>query len=125
MIAPLLEELSVEIGDKVLFGVHDIDSEPNTPTRFGVRGIPTLLLFKGGKVLDTKVGASSKQQIKDWILSKIQFNFKNSPTPYKLPVKMITALGSSLEHSLIASIIPEQAEDFIPNSFPIFAITFA
>ena len=46
MIAPMLEELSVEIGDKVLFGVHDIDSEPNTPTRFGVRGIPTMLLFK-------------------------------------------------------------------------------
>ncbi len=71
MIAPMLEELSVEIGDKVSFGVQDIDSEPNAPTRFGVRGIPTMLLFKGGKVLDTKVGASSKQQIKDWILSKI------------------------------------------------------
>jgi thioredoxin 1 len=56
MIAPMLEELSVELADKV---------------SFGVRGIPTMLLFKGGKVVDTKVGASSKQQIKDWILSKI------------------------------------------------------
>ena len=71
MIAPMLEELSVEMGDKVLFGSHNIDDEPNTPTRVGVRGIPTMLLFKGGKVVDTKVGASSKQQIKDWILSKI------------------------------------------------------
>ena len=71
MIAPMLEELSVEMGDKVLFGSHNIDDEPNTPTRFGVRGIPTMLLFKGGKVIDTKVGASSKLQIKDWILSKI------------------------------------------------------
>ena len=71
MIAHMLEELSVEMGDKVLFGSHNIDDEPNTPTRFGVRGIPTMLLFKGGKVIDTKVGASSKQQIKDWILSKI------------------------------------------------------
>jgi thioredoxin 1 len=71
MIAPLLEELSVEMGDKVLFGSHNIDDEPNTPTRFGVRGIPTMILFKGGKAIDTKVGASSKQQIKDWILSKI------------------------------------------------------
>ena len=71
MIAPILEELSVELADKVSFGVHNIDDEPNTPTRFGVRGIPTMLLFKGGKVVDTKVGASSKQQIKDWILSKI------------------------------------------------------
>ena len=71
MIAPMLEELSVELADKVSFGVHNIDDEPNTPTRFGVRRIPTMLLFKGGKVVDTKVGASSKQQIKDWILSKI------------------------------------------------------
>ncbi|MEY3962186.1 MAG: hypothetical protein RLZ08_564 [Pseudomonadota bacterium] len=71
MIAPLLEELSVELGDKVSFGSHNIDDEPNTPTRFGVRGIPTMILFKGGKAIDTKVGASSKQQIKDWILSKI------------------------------------------------------
>ena len=71
MIAPMLEELSVELADKVSFGVHNIDDEPNTPTRFGVRGIPTMLLFKGGKVVHTKVGASSKQQIKDWILSKI------------------------------------------------------
>ena len=71
MIAPLLEELSDELKDKVLFGSHNIDDEPNTPTKFGVRGIPTMLLFKGGKVVDTKVGASSKQQIKDLILSKI------------------------------------------------------
>ena len=71
MIAPMLEDLSVELGDKVLFGSHNIDDEPTTPTRFGVRGIPTMLLFQGGKVIDTKVGASSKQQIKDWILSKI------------------------------------------------------
>lgn len=70
-IAPMLEDLSVEIGDKVLFGSHNIDDEPNTPTRFGVRGIPTMILFKGGKALDTKVGASSKEDIKKWILSKI------------------------------------------------------
>jgi thioredoxin 1 len=71
VVAPMLEELSVELGGKVLFGAHNIDDNPNTPTRFGVRGIPTMILFKGGKAVDTKVGASSKQQIKDWILSKI------------------------------------------------------
>jgi thioredoxin 1 len=71
LVAPMLEELSVELGGKVLFGSHNIDDNPNTPTRFGVRGIPTMILFKGGKAIDTKVGASSKQQIKDWILSKI------------------------------------------------------
>ena len=71
IVAPMLEELSVELGGKVLFGSHNIDDNPNTPTRFGVRGIPTMILFKDGKAVDTKVGASSKQQIKDWILSKI------------------------------------------------------
>jgi thioredoxin 1 len=71
MIAPLLEELSAELKDKVLFGSHNIDDEPNTPTKFGVRSIPTMLLFKDGKVLDMKIGASSKQHIKDWLLSKI------------------------------------------------------
>jgi thioredoxin 1 len=71
IVAPMLEELSVELGDKVLFGSHNIDDNPNTPTRFGVRGIPTMILFKGGKAIDTMVGASSKQKIKDWILSKI------------------------------------------------------
>ena len=95
MIAPLLEELSVELSDKLTFGVQNIDEEPNVPTRFGVRGIPTLLLFKGGKVLDTKVGASSKQQIKDWILSKIQLRFRTSPIKYSDPVMMMIAFGSS------------------------------
>jgi thioredoxin 1 len=52
MIAPMLEELSVEMGDKVLFGSHNIDDEPNTPTRFGVRGIPTMLLFKYEELKD-------------------------------------------------------------------------
>ena len=49
----------------------DIDEELNTPTKFFVRGIPTLLLFKGGKHVDTRVGASGKEEIKKWLLSKI------------------------------------------------------
>lgn len=71
VIGPILEELSVELADKLAFGVMDIDDELNTPTKFFVRGIPTLLLFKGGKHVDTRVGASSKDEIKKWLLAKI------------------------------------------------------
>ena len=70
-IGPILEELSVELADKFVFGVMDIDEELNTPTKFFVRGIPTMLLFKGGKHVDTRVGASSKDEIKKWLLAKI------------------------------------------------------
>jgi thioredoxin 1 len=71
VIGPILEDLSVELADKLAFGVMDIDEELNTPTKFFVRGIPTLLLFKGGKHVDTRVGASSKDEIKKWLLAKI------------------------------------------------------
>ena len=71
MIAPMLEELSVELADKVSFGVHNIDDEPNTPTRFGVRGIPTMLLFKDGQLKATKVGATTKSNIVSWIEENI------------------------------------------------------
>jgi hypothetical protein len=51
--------------------LYDLDEELNTPTKFFVRGIPTMLLFKGGKHVDTRVGASSKDEIKKWLLAKI------------------------------------------------------
>ena len=50
---------------------HDIDSEPNTPTKYGVRGIPTMLLFKGGELKATKVGASPKSDIISFIKENI------------------------------------------------------
>ena len=71
VIGPILEDLTVELAAKLEFGVMDIDEELNTPTKFFVRGIPTLLLFKGGKHVDTRVGASSKDEIKKWLLAKI------------------------------------------------------
>ncbi|KPU82443.1 thioredoxin, partial [SAR11 cluster bacterium PRT-SC02] len=46
---------------------HNIDQEPNTPTKYGIRGIPTMLLFKGGELKATKVGASTKSNIVSWI----------------------------------------------------------
>ena len=52
---------------EVVVAKHNIDEEPNTPTKFGVRGIPTMLLFKDGELASTKVGATTKSNIQDWI----------------------------------------------------------
>lgn len=66
-IAPSLEEISNEMGGDITIAKINIDENPNTPTKYGVRGIPTLMLFKDGEVAGTKVGASPKGQIEDWI----------------------------------------------------------
>ena len=71
MVTPVLNELADEISDQIVIGDHDIDNSPNAPTKFGVRGVPTMLLFKGGEVIDSKVGAASKEDIKSWINSKV------------------------------------------------------
>jgi len=71
MVAPILEEISNEMKDKLVIAKHNIDDNPNVPTRYGVRGIPTMLLFKDGKLVDTKVGAIPKKNIKEWLESKI------------------------------------------------------
>ena len=67
MIGPILEELSDELSDKVTIAKHNIDEEPNTPTKFGVRGIPPMLMFKDGELKSTKVGATTKSNLKSWI----------------------------------------------------------
>lgn len=66
-IAPALEEISAEMGDKVTIAKINIDDNPETPSTYGVRGIPTLMLFKDGEVADTKVGALPKSQLLQWI----------------------------------------------------------
>ena len=63
MLAPILEEVAAEYGDKLTVAKLDIDNNPNTPPKFGIRGIPTLMLFKDGDVAGTKVGAMSKSQL--------------------------------------------------------------
>lgn len=68
-ISPALDEISQEMGDALTVAKINIDENPNTPTKYGVRGIPTLMLFKDGAVAGTKVGASPKGQIEDWIKS--------------------------------------------------------
>ena len=67
MIAPILEEIAVEYGDKITVAKLDIDNNPTTPPKFGIRGIPTLMLFKEGDVAATKVGAMSKSQLTAFI----------------------------------------------------------
>ena len=66
MIAPILDEVAEEL-DSVTIAKLNIDQNPDTPPKFGVRGIPTLLLFKNGSVAATKVGALSKSQLVDFI----------------------------------------------------------
>jgi thioredoxin 1 len=63
MIAPILDEVAKEYGDRVQVTKINIDENPQTPPRFGIRGIPTLMLFKDGKVEAQKVGALSKSQL--------------------------------------------------------------
>ncbi len=67
MIAPILEEIVGDYADKVKIAKLNIDDNPNTPPKFGIRGIPTLMLFKGGEVEATKVGALSKSQLTAFI----------------------------------------------------------
>ena len=70
-IGPTLEEISNEMSDQVIIAKHNIDNEPNTPTKFGVRGIPTMLLFKEGELKATQVGATTKSNIVSWIKENI------------------------------------------------------
>jgi thioredoxin 1 len=70
-IGPALEEISDEMKDQVVIVKHNIDNEPNTPTKYGIRGIPTMLLFKNGELKATKVGASTKSNIVNWIKENI------------------------------------------------------
>ena len=70
-IGPILEEISDEMSNEVTIAKHNIDEEPNTPTKFGVRGIPTMLLFKAGELKATKVGATTKSNIVSWIKENI------------------------------------------------------
>ncbi len=71
MIAPILDEIASEYGAKLKVAKLNIDENPVTPPKFGIRGIPTLMLFKGGNVEATKVGAVSKSQLTAFIDSNL------------------------------------------------------
>jgi thioredoxin 1 len=71
MIGPSLEEISDELGEKVTIVKLNIDDNPDAPAKYGVRGIPTMILFKDGAPAATKVGAAPKSQLKNWLESEL------------------------------------------------------
>ena len=70
-LSPLVDELAAEMDGKAKIVKMNIDENPNTPTKLGVRGIPTLMVFKGGEVVETKVGGMSKAQLQEWAESAV------------------------------------------------------
>ena len=70
-IGPALEELANELGAKITVAKLNVDENPTVPVKYGVKGIPTLMIFKDGQVAATKIGAMPKQKIKEWIDSTI------------------------------------------------------
>ncbi len=66
-LSPLVDELANDMQGKVKVVKVNIDEAPEAPTKYGVRGIPTLMIFKDGKVVDTKVGGMPKSQLAQWV----------------------------------------------------------
>ena len=70
-LSPIVDEVATELANEIDVYKCNIDNNPETPTKFQVRGIPALMLFKDGELLDTKVGSISKGLLKDWIKGKL------------------------------------------------------
>ena len=66
-IGPILEDISDEYQDKITIGKLDVDDNPEIASKYQIRGIPTMMLFNNGKLVDTKVGMSSKNDLLEWI----------------------------------------------------------
>jgi thioredoxin 1 len=71
MIAPALEEISREMGEQVTIAKLNIDDNPDAPAKYGVRGIPTMILFKDGQPAATKVGAAPKSALQSWLQGQL------------------------------------------------------
>jgi thioredoxin 1 len=71
MLSPIVDEISNDLKGRVKVVKINIDENPHTPTKYGVRGIPTLMLFKGGNLTATKVGAMPKAQLAEWVESQL------------------------------------------------------
>jgi thioredoxin 1 len=67
VLSPVVDELATEMQGKVKIVKVNIDEAPEAPTKYGVRGIPTLMIFKNGQVVDTRVGGMPKSQLSEWI----------------------------------------------------------
>lgn len=68
-LSPIVDEVAGEVSGKMKVVKVNIDENPSAPTKYGVRGIPTLMIFKDGELVDTKVGGMSKSQLNDWLNS--------------------------------------------------------
>ena len=71
MIGPFLEELATDMAGRVTVAKVNIDENPQTPMKYGVRGIPTMILFKDGQVAATKIGALPKSKLREWVESAL------------------------------------------------------
>jgi len=71
MIGPVLEELATELQGKVTIAKMNLDENPMTPSKYGIRSIPTLMLFKNGQLAATKIGAIPKQALQTWLKEQI------------------------------------------------------
>ncbi|MBX7146936.1 MAG: thioredoxin TrxA [Alphaproteobacteria bacterium] len=71
MIAPILEELATTMNGKIIIAKLNVDDNPRTAKDYGIRGIPTLMIFKNGQVASTKVGALTKSKLVEWVDSLI------------------------------------------------------
>ncbi len=70
-LSPIVDELAEDMKDKVKVVKVNIDQAPEAPTKYGVRGIPTLMIFKGGEVVDTRVGGMPKSQLTEWVEGQV------------------------------------------------------
>lgn len=70
-VGPLLDELAVEMNSKLTVAKVNIDQNPETPSKYGVRGIPTMMIFKNGEAIATKVGALPKSKLQEWVDSVV------------------------------------------------------
>jgi len=80
MIAPALEEISHELHNRVTVAKLNIDDNPEAPAKYGVRGIPTMILFKDGKPAATKVGAAPKSALQGWLETELSAGGGSSQT---------------------------------------------
>ena len=71
MIAPALEEIAGQLGDKVKIVKLNVDESPKTASKYGVMSIPTLMIFKGGEMASRQVGAAPKQKLQQWITAAV------------------------------------------------------
>ena len=66
-LSPLVDELANDLEGKIKVVKINIEDAPETPAKYGVRGVPTLMVFKGGELVDTKVGGKPKSQLSEWV----------------------------------------------------------